>query len=98
MVFDVKMSGLGGGHVVRSKGSEALVVLKGSGWASYGRTNSGKELAKKHNFLRRGNEGHALGLGGGESDTLLKFAAPRDRATRHHRYEASTKAAINTIG
>jgi hypothetical protein len=43
MAFDVNAFGLiRCGHVVGSKGNAALVVLKGSGWASEGRTNCGK--------------------------------------------------------
>ena len=55
-------------------------------------------MTKKHGFVRRGNEGHVLDLARGESDTLLKFTTPRDKATVHHRYKASTRAVVNAIG
>jgi len=75
-----------------------IVVPKDSGWASDGRANSGKELAKKHDFLREGSEGHVLGLGSGENDTLLNFVAPRDMTTGRHINEASAGTAVNAIG
>jgi hypothetical protein len=98
VIFNVDVLGLRGCHVVGSHGDTTLVVLEGSCWASEGRNNCGKELAKEHIFLRGSNEGHVLSLGGRKSNTFLKFVAPGDKATGHHRDEAGARAAVDAVG
>ncbi len=76
VIFNVDVLGLRGCHVVGSQGDTTLVVLEGSGWASEGRANCGKELAKEYNFLR-GAARAVYSASEVERATLLKVCCTR---------------------